>query len=182
MESRKRKQLGCGVALVVFAAFAGWLYPLVRIAIGLGAAEPELTTKYEGDTMSNLKRISEALQLYKESEGQYPEATGWMDAAMLRLKTSDLTEDEARKKLKDPRLSGAESFGFAMNEAASGKTDKDFPDPNKIILIFSSQATVWNAHGKFPLDQATPARAGGNAGILASGKVVKIADWLKSAK
>lgn len=104
--------------------------------------------KYRGDSVANLRAIHTALMLYHDSEGQFPVAAGWMDAIENRMQVGDMEASEAAKKLVRPDLSGqANEYGYALNDAASGKY-KDDVGPAGTVLVFESKATGRNAHGK----------------------------------
>jgi len=107
---------------------------------------PPPKRKYTAGNETNLKALQTALMLYHESEGQFPQAAGWMDAIEPRIRTFDMELSEAKKKLVRPDLAGKEGeFGYALNDAASGKYKDDVG--GKAILVFESKATARNAHG-----------------------------------
>jgi hypothetical protein len=126
--------------------------------------------------MENLKALHTALMLYQESEGQFPDASGWMEAIKMRTQTSDMKEEESIKKFINPliRPAGAAIFGYAMNDACSKKYNRDIPEPAKTPLIFDSQDTAWNAHGDPAKLLPNPPRQGGNFGISVEGSVLKL--------
>jgi hypothetical protein len=138
---------GCLVLLIASIGGGIWVYPTLRDLwpFLFGRDDPEIS--YKGTSIDNLKAMHTALNLYHDSEGQYPEASGWMDAIKARIKTADLKKGEEEKKLIRPALLGKEGqYGYAMNDAASGKYKDDIKDP-KTPLIFESTETGKNAHG-----------------------------------
>lgn len=148
-KSRKGRKIGCSIAtaiLLFLAWFAG--PPLLALGRGgfLSCAPPK--HEYSATSEQNLKAIYQAMMLYHESEGQFPEASGWMDAIDNRLKTNDLEKGEEKKKLIRPDLLGQDGkFGYAMNPAASAKYKDDIKDGAKTPLIFESKETTRNANG-----------------------------------
>lgn len=124
--------------------------------------------KYEDKSSDdNLKALFTAFKLYQDSEGQYPDASKWMDQIAPRLVLNDLPKKEAEKKLVRPDLAGqADAYGYAINDAAAGKYIGDLPKGT--VLLFESSATARNAHG----DPKKDGKAGGRAvtieGSLAS--------------
>ncbi len=129
---------------------------------------------YEGDAEANLKAIHTALMLVHDSDGQFPAADGWMDAIANRLKTSDLSEEEAAKKLVNPdRAKRDGEYGFALNAAAAGKFVDDLAGP-ETILVFESASLERNASGDPGKDAPKPGRNGGNLGITVGGEVVRL--------
>jgi hypothetical protein len=145
--SRRGCRTGCLVVSVLLIAGLAWLFPTVRDLWPLlfGAKDPELT--YQGTSIDNLKALHTAMTLYHDSEGQFPDASGWMEAIKPRIAQADLKKGEAEKKLIRPALLGKEGqYGYAMNDAASAKYKDDIKDP-KTPLIFESTETGYNAHG-----------------------------------
>jgi len=133
---------------VVVVGLGIWLWPVVRAFIKVGLPEGPEMRKYEGTSQDNLKAIRTALLLYHDNEDHFPEAAGWMDAIEGQLKTNDLTPEEARKKLRNPKLSnaGSNDFGYAINDAVAGKYKGDVKDA-KTVLVFESDDRKRNAHG-----------------------------------
>lgn len=108
--------------------------------------EPELKRQYAADQIGNLKAIRTALLLYHDSEGQFPQANGWMDAIEPRITASDMAGSEAKKKLVRPDLTGTpKAFGYALNDKVAGKY-KDDAGPRS-ILVYESHQTGRNSHG-----------------------------------
>lgn len=174
-QPKKKKFLVLKIILLVLALGIGFILfklgPTAYVAWKRGFFTPQMRSTYDGSTDENLKNLRQALMMYQESEGQLPDASGWMDAAWLRTKTADLTEEEARKKFRVPGMTG-EDFGYAMNSELSQKYGGDLPQDT--ILLFDSKDLKWNASGK-PTDLApNPAREGGNKGITLGGKIVEL--------
>lgn len=130
-------------------------------------SEPE-QRKYNADNESNLKALYTALNLYHDSEGQFPQAAGWMDAIKGRLRASDMKAGEEEKKFHDPIVTDPNGFGYAMNDAASGKFNGDLKD-KKEPLIYESTLTTRNAHG----DPKKDGRKGGKA-VSSDGTIVAL--------
>lgn len=170
----KKRSIGCALAKIALMA-AGALLVLWLIQVGLvlrdakkaGLLDDVKTEKYEASRDNNLKAIHQALMRSQESEGTLPPAANWMDAALVRLKTSDLTEDEAKAKLKRP---GQKSFGYSINSSMAGKDTRAIRVKVGTILVFESQSTAWNASG----DPAKDAIDGGKA-VTLEGEVVNSA-------
>lgn len=169
-----------GLLLLAAVIYVGWrfgpaAYDLARAGFFSEAFSSRELRKYQGTSIDNLKAMHLALSMYQESEGQFPLAEGWMDALRPYLRTDDMSEEEAKKKLISPLIKGAKAgtFGYAMNDAASGKYKEDIPDPAKTPLIFDSSDTGWNAHGKPEELLPKPPRQGGNLGISVSGEILK---------
>lgn len=176
----KRILIGCSATFViVVTVIMLWLYPVYATFRDEGFLDEQEMRVYSGTTSENLKAIHQALLLYHDSEGQYPQAEGWMDAAWLRLKTADMEEAEAKKKLQSPGMVGmADQYGYAFNQALSGKFVDDIKDPDNTVLIFDSSNTDWNAHGDPKKDAADPARPGGNMAVTVSGRVAPLSELL----
>jgi hypothetical protein len=179
--SRLVRKVGFGcLGLVVLFGLLLYVTPAgkaVRDLWGSGIAQEALSPtqmrQYNATTESNLKAIYTALKLYEDSEGQFPDATGWMDAIQNRIVANDMTGAEAQKKLVSPSLAAqAGQFGYAMNAKASGKYHGDL-DP-KMPLIFDSNDTARNAHGDPSSLLPKPPRAGQNMGIAVDGTILKL--------
>lgn len=135
---------------------------------------PEDARKYNATDAANLKALYTAMELYHESEGQFPQGNGWMDAIKTYASAADLAKGEAEKKFISPVLAGKTGeFGYAMNDAASGKYKGDIKDP-KTPLIFDSSDTKRNAHGDPKKLRPSPPRGGGNLGIAVDGTILKL--------
>ncbi len=147
-KNRRGCKIGCGI---VGALFLG-----VILFFGKPACDllkhfdiiPPPKHEYSATSEENLKALYQAMSMYHDSEGQYPEANGWMDAISNRLKTNDLQKGEEMKKLVRPDLLEQDGkYGYAMNDAASAKYKDDIKDPAKTPLLFESKTTEKNAHG-----------------------------------
>lgn len=151
----RRKKLGMGCAAVV-VGLGVWLGPALldmREYISV-AVSPQQMREYDGTNTDNLKAIHTALMLYEESEGAFPEGKDWMDAIENRIRASDMTEEEAAKKLRDPRRSkAADQYGYALNDMISKQYHSDIKGPETTPLVFLSKDLSRNAHGD-------PAKAG----------------------
>lgn len=171
--ARKRLLLGClgiGVALL---AIGGVVFgPTLRdlYNAGFDPFKESKKLKWHPDTETNLKALHTALKLHHDSEDQFPKAAQWMEAALKRVATQQLSKEEATKKFIDPAAGGAPGvYGFAMNDAAGEKYLGDLKDAASMPLLFQSTETAWNAHG----DPAKIGRPGGMA-ISADGKIIRL--------
>jgi hypothetical protein len=176
----RRMALGCGTVAVIllgvlfFTGFGKTFRTLWSHGFFDQYVSGDQERKYNASGTANLKALYTALMLYHESEGQFPVASGWMDAIKNRVAASDLAKGEADKKFVTPSLEGKPGqYGYAMNDAASGKYKGDVKDP-KTPLIFDSSDTSRNAHGDPKKLLPSPARAGGNLGITVDGTIVKL--------
>jgi hypothetical protein len=117
------------------------------------------------DREESLRSIWAALRAYQDSEGQYPAAENWMEALEPRLRTNDMTAEEAAKRLVRPDLRGtAGTYGYALNAAAAAKFRGDLPgDP---VLVFESKAREKNATGD-------PAQDRDGLAITCDGEIVR---------
>lgn len=147
-KSKKGLKIGCGIGIAVLIFLAWYVGPILLALFRAGYMSTEPKHAYSATSEQNLKAIYQAMMLYHESEGQFPEASGWMDAIDNRLKSNDLEKGEEKKKLIRPDLLGQNGkFGYAMNPAASAKYKDDIKDGAKTPLIFESKETVRNANG-----------------------------------
>jgi len=179
MASRGRiiRRIGIGCLVVVAAIvllFGRTIKDLWSHGFLDAYLSPEQTRTYNATSQNNLKMLHSAMLQYHESEGQFPKSNGWMDAIRSYGAASDLAKGEAEKRFVAPSLSRKPgAFGYAMNDAASGKYKGDLKDP-KTILIFDSSDTTRNAHGDPKKLLPTPPRPGGNLGITVDGSIVKL--------
>lgn len=165
MAKKRRVVAFLGLGILAVAGGALFLTPGGRDlrnlwgngTIQAALSEPE-QRKYNADNESNLKALFTAINLYHDSEGQFPQSAGWMDAIKDRLRASDMKPGEEEKKLHDPVVTDPNGFGYAMNDSASGKFNSDLKD-KKTPLIYESTLTVRNAHG----DPKNDGRKGGKA-------------------
>lgn len=142
-------KVGCAILGAIFLGLILFYGPAACDFIKAGFLErPPDKHAYSATSEENLKAIYQAMEIYHESEGQYPDADAWMDAIQNRIKTNDLKRGEEQKKLIRPDLLGQDGkFGYAMNSAASGKYKDDIPDPSTTPLIYESKETGKNANG-----------------------------------
>ncbi|HMS54266.1 MAG TPA: hypothetical protein PKA27_02605 [Fimbriimonadaceae bacterium] len=147
MAFSKKLKLGCGAIVVVLAGAGLFFGPAIADLWEVGKAYLEKDEKrtYSASSVENLKALHTAMMLYHESEGQFPVASGWMDALRSRVQTNDLDASEAMKKFVRPGAKPGE-FGYAMNSEASGKYEGDLP--KETILVFESDDMKWNASAK----------------------------------
>ena len=124
--------------------------------------------RYTASREANLKSMYTALNLYQDSEGKYPEASGWMDAIQQHLRTSDMPAAEAEKKLVRPNLDHPTpgQYGYAINDAIAGKFKGDIKDLNT-PMVFESADLSKNAHG-------SPEGQHGSLAITMSGKISRL--------
>src|SRR5436309_1729398 len=99
--------IGCLTPIVIIGALAVILPDQRNAILNIGGAwwsQQSVSAKhdYSGTSIDNLRRMQTALLLYNDSEGQFPDSSGWMDAIGNRLETADLNKGEAKKKLIRP--------------------------------------------------------------------------------
>lgn len=139
---RKRLRIWLPVSIAVvglgiyFGPALADLIPIVRAYI---EKPPQRT--YDASRQGNLEEIAKALDLFHENEDQFPDSSMWMDSLKVTIRTSDMPEAEALKKLENPNPTA----GYSMNDEASKKYRGDL-DP-KTPVIFESQERAWNGHG-----------------------------------
>lgn len=125
---------------------------------------PPANRPYSANAEGNLKAIRTALMLYHDSEGQFPQGAGWMDAIENRMTASDMTGAESKKKLIRPDLANSPNeYGYALNDKASGKYKDDVGA--KTVLVYESKQVERNAHGDAAKDKS-------GAGITVDGTIV----------
>jgi len=108
------------VAGMLAAVLVIVVVPAYHVAHGAGLLEHHDERTYNATNEGNLKALYTALMLYHDSEGQFPQAAGWMDAIKTRIQANDMKPEEAAKKLVNPlAATGAGTYGYAMNDAAS---------------------------------------------------------------
>jgi len=169
--SKARKPWFVGVGLVMAVLAVLWLIQVGFVladAKRAGLLDEEKTVKYQVSRDNNLKAIHKALIQAAESDGGFPEAKKWMDTAWIRLKTGDLSEAEAKDKLRVPGLASG-VYGYAFNSALSGKHPDDFKGKTETIMVYESKQEIWNGCG----DPAKDAMVDGKA-ITLAGDVVKL--------
>ncbi len=168
----KKLGIGCGIFCIAVAGFVTFT-PAGRAVKDLwnNGSLKALVFKpqqqnYIANNTSNLKAMHTALMLYHESEGQFPNAEGWMTAIENRLQSNDLKDGEGAQKLKNP---ASPQYGYGFNIKASAKFKEDLKD-SAMILVFESESTKKNAFG----DPAVDSRRNGSLGITLAGEVVKV--------
>ncbi len=153
------------VGLAVLLGVGYFAYGPIKIALAM--LEKTEFREFSGDSTDSLLAIHNALILYQDSEDQLPDASGWMDAAILRLKTADMKDKEVLKKLQRPGAAEDE-YGFAFNDSLSGLHTEDLDDQG-VPLVFESTEMGWSASGA-PVKIGVP---GGQA-ITAGGEVIQL--------
>lgn len=145
--------------------FGDSLIAVVKLATKLDLRETAPAT-YTADRNENLKSIHRALMLYHENEGQFPEASHWMDAIRPQLRPSDMKEGEEIKKLKNPLVkAGENSFGYIFNSALGAMNEGDIKDTSAVLVQESTTDTKYNASGKISEDKSL-------LGVTVAGEIV----------
>lgn len=167
-----RRPLAIGLAVVGLALLGVVLFYgptlLDFLRAGFFTSTPEKQA-WHPETEKNLHALYTGMKLQHDSDGVFPDSSQWMEKVQNRVKTETLKKGEEAKKFVDPAAGGAPGvYGFAMNDAASGKYIDDIKD-KKMPLIFQSTETAWNAHG----DPAKIGRKGG-IGVAVDGTIVKL--------
>ena len=167
--ARTRRPWLTAVLVVGALVLGGWLIQVGLVladAKKAGLLDEEKIEKYRVGRENNLIAIHKSLMQAAESDGAFPKADKWMETALIRLKTSDLTEVEAKDKLRVPgRTSG--SFGYALNAAVSEHHPDDFKSKPDTVLVFESRSDSWNATGDPDKDGVNGGRA-----VTIEGKIV----------
>jgi hypothetical protein len=158
MGKGKKIAVGCFGVLIV-GGLAFWFSPMgdaVRDILKTGVLEDKpIDAKYEGDSKARLKALHTAALSFHDSEEKFPDAAKWMTDLLPRLKTSDLKEGEAERKLIRPDLEGQPGKrGYAMNKAVAGQYKGDLKDP-KLVMFFECKNPAIEAVGD-PATDATP--------------------------
>lgn len=173
----KRRKKGClwalailGVIFVLVGWRINWNFAAIRDIVSLAqkATQDVPQSSYAVSREANLKAIYTAMMLAHDSDGQFPDASSWMDAIKTRLRTTDLPESEAVRKLMNPRHGGPKEWGYAINPAVAGKFQEDIKNPDETPLIYESRQTQWNASGDPRSDLMDQGWA-----ISVSGKILK---------
>jgi hypothetical protein len=164
----------CGViagTLVAYILFFGaTIWPLLKHFGIFDRKEMEI---YNASNEKNLQALRTALMEYHESEGQFPDASHWMDAIKSRVKVDDMEASEVAKKYVNPLYPPSSNvFGYALNDAASKKYKGDLKSGT--VLLFDSSDTSWDAHGDPRKLKPATAAKGGDEGITVDGKIVKL--------
>lgn len=143
------------------AAAGWWILQVGSAALDLaraGAFSEVEQREYRADREGNLLAIHGALRLVCESEGALPKQD-WKEPVKLRLKTRDLSESEAAKKL----AALPPATHYRLNAGAAGRHIEDLPPES--VLAFESGQTSEAAWGK-----PEP----GLLGVTAAGTVVTV--------
>lgn len=181
-KKRKRRNIWLGATAFTLLLAGYFLYPVLDAFFDFkreGFLDETKKVEYEGTSMDNLKAQFQAIQLYVESEGAYPDASGWMDAATVYLKTADLKKGEELKKLVNPRFPTADGiYGYAFDASLSGKYPDEIENPATAPLTFESKDTKWNAWGTPVELQPEPELPGGNRTVTAEGAVARLREIL----
>lgn len=168
MDSRRRKALiitGSGLGLL-FVGLGIWVGPVIISAKRAGLLDSIEAEKYTPSREANLRAIYVALNLYHDSEGQFPAANGWMDAIQPRLQRNGLSKSEAQQKLVRPDLAGQDGkYGYALNGEVATKYRDDLKS-KEVPLVAESLDTKRNA-----LTNGTPDPTFWY--VTVSGKIVK---------
>jgi hypothetical protein len=172
MAKGKRVLIGCAGAFGAIGLIA-WFSPAgdaVRDLLKTGILEKnEANAKFEGDTIAHLKALYTAAEVYHQSEEKFPDAVAWMDDLLPRLKTGDLAQGEAERKLVRPDLQGkSDTYGYAINSAVAGKYRGDVKD-EKAVLFFESTKTTKSASGDPIADSIKRGKA-----ITVKGEIVSV--------
>ena len=173
LKKKRAWQIGCGLAAVIGLVLAWPVLKLLKNAYDEGFFDRAEKIEYNATSIENMKALWQAMELYHVSEGEYPHASGWMDAAKPYLKTADLLDGEEMKKLVNPNLPASEDvFGYAMNSELSQAYKDEVEDPARTPLIFDSGDTSWNAFGLPGEIAPDPELPGGNRAVTVDGAVV----------
>jgi hypothetical protein len=170
MPRRVRKVAGgCLVliAILVIGSFTPFGHAVKSfLPFAYRAILPHEQLTYDATRKGNLHAIYTALMLYEDSEGAFPK-DGWMDAIKNYMRTTNMSAEEAAKKLVRPDLVGTkDAFGYAINDAVAGKYHGDVKDP-MTVLVFESEDTSRNAHGDTE-------KANGRMAVTVDGSVVTL--------
>lgn len=165
---RKALAIGGGLLAVILGVLVATPFgKALRDIAGTGVVGNALENtdrKAEADSVSRLRAIRTALDLYHRSEDRYPDAKNWTEEALKRLAADDLAKGEDARRLIRP---GAKAYGYALNAAVAGKYRGDLkPDT---ILVYATGREEPNAVGDPPEDGFP----GGQA-ITVAGEIVPI--------
>ncbi len=177
MASRAKKVVkGISLLLLAGVIYAAWFYgPFLYSVWKRGFFDKRQIRSYHGNSLQNLAALHKGMMMYHDSEGQFPQSNGWMDALKPYIRPDDMKEKDAFKKFVNPTLPPKEGvYGYAMNDVAGAKYKDDVKYPEKTPLLFDSSDTKWNAHGTPEKLLPKPAREGGNVGVSISGAILKL--------
>lgn len=174
-KSKLIKRSIIAVILVIFVYFAGRVGQAAWVFYKHGIFDaPTGDRIYHGDRIARLQALRTALMAYQTSEGQFPDASGWMDAITNRIQSDDMATQQSDRKLRDPAVSDRAGYGFGFNSALSNKYIGDIKNQDTTVLIYTSKDTAKNAQGDPNKSLPEPPRGGENLGITVSGKVIKL--------
>ena len=183
---RKKRNIWLGASAFTLLLLAYFLWPIIDVYFDAkreGFFDETAKREYEGTSMDNLKAQFQAIALYAESEGIYPDASGWMDAAVVYMKTADLKKGEELKKFINPRFPGGSGvFGYAFAEDLSQLYPDEVEDPATTPLTFESKNTDWNAFGAPLTLQPEPELPGGNKTVTAEGAATRLKEIIQSGR
>lgn len=175
MVTMSKGRKGCliflGIVAIALVCATPWLVQValtVRDAKKSGWLDDVEFEKYRAGRENNLKAIQKALLQAADSDGQLPPDNKWMESALIRLKTSDLSEDETKLKLKVPGVKG-DGYGYAMNTALTGKKSAELKDLGGKVLVYESTQSTWDAVGDPDKDARKNAK-----GVTVAGDIVEI--------
>ncbi|MBS1717310.1 MAG: hypothetical protein JSS72_06230 [Armatimonadetes bacterium] len=172
--SNGRKGIRNVILLLAAGGLAYGLWGPVSVLITAkqrGFLDTPQQREWDATVDKNLKALYTAMMLTHDSDGQFPAADHWLDAIEARIRTSDMSEDEAEKKKHDPSVAHKPNeFGFAFNTSLAGKYKGDVKNPDTTPLIFQSADLHRNAHGD-PANSG--AKAPRNHAISVSGKLIR---------
>lgn len=178
MTRKKKVLLGCVLPVGLVLLVGGIVYgPVVRDFWRAGVL-PDLLSKtemreYEAGREENLQEIHRAIMRHHDSEGAFPEAANWMDDVRRRIKTNDMTDEEALKKLQNPLCGGAaDCYRYALNRAVSGMYIEDIPNADEVVLVYETSDPAWNAAGE-ETEGFQPNGTGDVLGITIGGVIVR---------
>lgn len=166
----KKKNLWWGIALGLVLIGGYFLAPVVRLALAAnrqGFFEGTEKRTYTPERMANLEAIATALTLTYESEGTMPPAKTWMDELFKRMKTSDMTEADAKKKFVRPGVAEG-AYGYCLVESVGGKAISELPEKGATPVIWECDATGWNQ--TIPSSKGTTPKDA--KAITAEGKII----------
>lgn len=134
---------GLAVGVVTVGGVVADFFPMLNDLI----SRPQERT-YTATHDANLLELHGALLRYHENEGQFPGAATWMDDIKPLIRTTDMPEDEAKKKFVNPDTAVG-TYGYTFNDDAAGRYRGDLPSGDT-PLVFETPGTAWNAHGGAP--------------------------------
>src|SRR5947209_2539763 len=91
-----------GMVFAFLLYFGAPLYHLLHGLITGGFLDKAKMVQYNASNETNLIALYTAMMEYHESEGQFPNGAGWMDALRNRIKADNMEKSEAFKKFINP--------------------------------------------------------------------------------